>query len=162
MRNNAVTNPPPPRQKHKKTESLMFKWHKKLNKQIMKLLMRIIIYRYVMHIPYTCTYYFNACQINGIHDKLWINSNGNSILQNMIYFRETWLVIHVIHMYYNIQSSSLSGEFLLDPSLNCQADLCKIRKLLEKNYIRRFQLKIPISAEFYRIACMSTLLNIVL
>lgn len=34
-----------------------------------------------MHIPYTCTYYFNACQINGIHDKLWINSNGNSILQ---------------------------------------------------------------------------------
>lgn len=65
-------------------------------------------------------------------------------------------------MYYNIQSSSLSGEFILDPSLNCQADLCKNRKLLEKNYIRRFQLKIPISAEFYRIACMSTLLNIVL
>lgn len=105
----------------------------------MKLLMRIIIYRYAMHIPYTCTYYFYACQINGIHDKLWINSNGNSILQNMIYFRETWLVIHVIHMYYNIQSSSLSGEFILDPSLNCQADLCKIRKLLEKNYIRRFK-----------------------
>lgn len=42
-------------------------------------------------------------------------------------------------MYYNIQSSSLSGEFILDPSLNCRADLCKIRKLLEKNYIRRFK-----------------------
>lgn len=116
----------------------VFKQMKKLNKQIMKLLMRIYT---VMQ----CIYRIHVLTI--LMHVRWMGYmiNCGSIqtaiqsYKNMIYFRETWLVIHVIHMYYNIQSSSLSGEFILDPSLNCQADLCKIRKLLEKNYIRRFK-----------------------
>lgn len=66
-------------------------------------------------------------------------------------------------MYYNIQSSSLSGELILD--------MHKLKLIVmqicakSENFWRKTisgDLKIPLSAEFYRIACMSSLLNIVL